>query len=108
MESIASLVTEVGSFGVLLALAAFIIYNHFKSNPKKDNAILDLKTTLEMNTAEIKGSIKGLDNRISNLERNVTNDMSLINKRMDDLEIDKLASLVDKISVISSLEKKLK
>lgn len=34
--------------------------------------------------------------------------VNLINKRMDDLEIDKLASLVDKISAISSLEKKLK
>lgn len=34
--------------------------------------------------------------------------VNLINKRMDDLEIDKLASLVDKISIISSLEKKLK
>lgn len=34
--------------------------------------------------------------------------IDLINKRMDDLEIDKLASLVDKIGTISSLEKKLK
>lgn len=34
--------------------------------------------------------------------------IDLMNKRMDDLEIDKLASLVDKISVMSSLEKKLK
>ena len=88
MESIASLVTEVGSFGVLLALAAFIIYNHFKTDTKKDNTLNELKATLESNTAEIKGSIKGLDNRISNLERNVTNDMSLINKRMDDIECD--------------------
>lgn len=34
--------------------------------------------------------------------------IDLMNKRMDDLEVDKLASLVDKINVISSLEKKLK
>lgn len=33
--------------------------------------------------------------------------IDLINKRMDDLEIDKLASLVDKINVISSLERNL-
>ena len=86
MESIASLVTEVGSFGVLLALAGFIIYNHFKNNPKKENSINELKATLEMYTAEIKGSIKGLDNRISNLERNVTNDMTAFNKRMENIE----------------------
>ena len=34
--------------------------------------------------------------------------IDLMNKRMDDLEVDKLASLVDKINIISSLEKKLK
>lgn len=34
--------------------------------------------------------------------------IDLMNKRMDDLEVDKLASLVDKINTISSLEKKLK
>jgi hypothetical protein len=34
--------------------------------------------------------------------------IDLINKRMDDLEIDKLASLINKIDTISSLEKKLK
>lgn len=34
--------------------------------------------------------------------------IDLMNKRMDDLEVDKLASLVDKINVISSLEKKLR
>ena len=88
MESIATLVTEVGSFGVLLGLAGFIIYNHFKTDTKKDNTLNELKATLESNTAEIKGSIKGLDNRISNLERNVTNDISLINKRMDEIECD--------------------
>lgn len=96
MESIASLVTEVGSFGVLLALAGFIIYNHFKTDTKKDNALNELKSTLESNTAEIKGSIKGLDNRISNLERNVTNDMSLINKRMDEIECDNNNKTIDK------------
>ena len=86
MESIATLVTEVGSFGVLLALAGFIIYNHFKTDTKKDNALNELKATLESNTAEIKGSIKGLDNRISNLETNVSNDMSALNKRISDIE----------------------
>lgn len=48
-------------------------------------------------------NIKDIYNQVS--ERTT---VDLINKRMDDLEIDKLASLVDKMSAISSLEKKLK
>lgn len=108
MESIASLVTEVGSFGVLLALAGFIIYNHFKSDNKKDDAINELKATLEMNTAEIKGSIKGLDNRISNLERNVTNDMSLFNKRIDNIENNTKTAVLDKSSHTKQFADRLK
>lgn len=108
MESIASLVTEVGSFGVLLALAGFIIYNHFKSDNKKDDAINELKATLEMNTAEIKGSIKGLDNRISNLERNVTNDMSLFNKRIDNIENNTKTAVLNKSSHTKQFADRLK
>lgn len=48
-------------------------------------------------------NIKDTYNRVS--ERTA---IDLMNRRMDDLEVDKLASLVDKIDVISSLEKKLK
>lgn len=48
-------------------------------------------------------NIKDTYNQVS--ERTAIN---LMNKRMDDLEVDKLASLVDKINVISSLEKKLR
>lgn len=108
MESIASLVTEVGSFGVLLALAGFIIYNHFKNNPKKEISINELKATLEMNTAEIKGSIKGLDNRISNLERNVTNDMTAFNKRMENIENCSKNTSIDRASHTKQFADRLK
>lgn len=108
MESIASLVTEVGSFGVLLALAGFIIYNHFKNNPKKEISINELKATLEMNTAEIKGSIKGLDNRISNLERNVTNDMTAFNKRMENIEQCSKNTSIDRASHTKQFADRLK
>ena len=108
MESIASLVTEVGSFGVLLALAGFIIYNHFKNNPKKENSINELKATLEMTTAEIKGSIKGLDNRISNLERNVTNDMTAFNKRIENIERCSKNTSIDRTSHTKQFADRLK
>ena len=102
MEDIVTLITELGSFGLLLGLAGFIIYNYIKNNngsskseksdSKKD--INDLKCLITESNAEIKGSIKGLDNRISNLELNVTNDMSIINKRMDNIECNNNTSSV--------------
>lgn len=96
MDNIVTLVTELGSFGLLLGLAGFIIYNYLKNNSvegssktdkydtKKD--IVELKSLLTENTAEIKGSIKGLDNRISNLEVNVANSVSSLNKRIDEVD----------------------
>lgn len=93
MESIVTLVTELGSFGLLLGMAGWIIYNYIKNNNiakiEKDSSkadIAELKSLLTENTAEIKGSIKGLDNRISNLEANVSNSVSTINKRIDAVE----------------------
>ena len=96
MDSIVTLITELGSFGLLLGLAGFIIYSYVKNGPKsgytdRDNSkdIAELKTILKENTAEIKGSINGLDNRISNLEVNVANSVSELNKRIDTVECDK-------------------
>ena len=95
MESIVTLVTELGSFGLLLALAGFIIYNYVKngapiktSESIKDTSkdILELKQMLNENTLDIKHSINNLDGRISNLETNVAREVSKLNDRMDDLE----------------------
>lgn len=97
MDNIVSLITELGSFGLLLGLAGFIIYNYIKNNDnsssKKDDYntkkdIDELKCLLTENTIEIKGSLKGLDNRISNLEFNVANSVSTLNKRIDNISND--------------------
>ncbi len=95
MESIVTLVTELGSFGLLLALAGFIIYNYVKngapiksSESVKDTSkdIFELKQLLNENTLDIKHSINNLDGRISTLESNVAREVSKLNDRMDDLE----------------------
>ena len=59
MESIVTLVTELGSFGLLLTLAGFIIYNYVKNGapiktaqPAVDTTkdIIELKQMLNENT----------------------------------------------------------
>lgn len=93
MESIVTLITELGSFGLLLGLAGWIIYNYIKTDGKSkkiandaSDEIKELKALLTENTIEIKGSIKGLDNRICTLENNFTSSVSDLNRRVVALE----------------------
>jgi hypothetical protein len=78
MGEIAKLITELGSFGLLLGLSGWIIYNYFKDNSPKhgkqqdekiknmiNEAIGDLKETLNI-------SIDKINNRVAGLEQIVT------------------------------------
>lgn len=67
MEKIVSVVTELGSFGLLICLAGWIIYTYFKNNPKGESKN-DLKKLLEVGMMDIKTSIVGLGTRVTNLE----------------------------------------
>ena len=67
MESIINIVTELGSFGLLLCLAGWIVYTYFKNNSKNDNKN-DLKTLLETSMIDIKTSIASIGSRVSDLE----------------------------------------
>lgn len=93
MESIVNIITELGSFGLLLAIAGFIIYSYIKNgviikqvSPNNANDIIELKQMLNENTLEIKHSINKLDTRIGNLESNVAREVSKINDRLEDVE----------------------
>ena len=78
MTEIVKLVTELGSFGLLLGLAGLIIYNHFKNNPNSakekaefkkmfDDSINDIRSSI--NTInDIKSSINTINTRVTNLE----------------------------------------
>lgn len=94
MESIVTLITEFGSFGVLLGLAGFIIYTYVKNqsisnnNDKKaSNEIKELKQLLNDNTNEIKSSINSINGRVDSLETIVASNVKSINNRLDSLEI---------------------
>jgi hypothetical protein len=67
MGDIVKLVTEVGSFGLLLALAGFIIYKHFKDSGITNMS--EFKKLFDENTKSIKDEIKLIDKKVDNLEK---------------------------------------
>ena len=93
MEGIVTLITELGSFGLLLGLAGFIIYTYIKNqsanNSKRDvvnNEIKELKQLLSDNTAEIKQSINSINHRVDSLENMLASNVTTINNRLDNIE----------------------
>lgn len=72
MSDIVKLVSELGSFGLLLALAGWIIYNHVKNMPKADKEREDFKKLIDGYISEIKASISSINTRVSGLENAVS------------------------------------
>lgn len=73
MSDIVKLVTELGSFGLLLCLAGWIIYNYIKDNPKGSKTNDDLKKLLDDSVNDIKSSLNTINNRVGELEVSVNN-----------------------------------
>ena len=91
MSDIVKLVMETGSFGLLLGLAGFIIYNYIKNGPfakttKTQDNVEIIRTIIGENTKEIKDSIKDQGQRIDSVEKSVSIQIDKINNRIDDLE----------------------
>lgn len=90
MENIVTLVTELGSFGLLLGLAGFIIYSYIKNQSALKNSnnddIKELKQLMKDNTADIKKSIDAVNNRVDSLEINVSTNINAVNARLHTLE----------------------
>lgn len=92
MESLVNLITELGSFGLLLALAGFIIYNYVKNQsgnkpvPVQQDNISMIKVLMEESTKDIKSSIDAQSRRIDNIERTVGMQINHINNRLDSIE----------------------
>jgi hypothetical protein len=70
MSDIVKLITELGSFGLLLGLAGWIIYTYIKdrSITKGNTNGVDLKSMIDDSLADIKTSINGICSRVSELE----------------------------------------
>lgn len=91
MEGIVKLITELGSFGLLLGLAGFIIYNHFKDSKatagKKENVSFEkIEKLLSDNTSELKSIIATTNERIDSVERSVSMQIGHIHDRIDNIE----------------------
>lgn len=92
MEGIVKLVTELGSFGLLLGLAGFIIYTYFKdgvvksSNKNNTGSTDKLESLLLENTKEIKTAIAQTNDRISNIEQSVSMQIGHLHDRIDEIE----------------------
>lgn len=90
MENIVTLITELGSFGLLLGLAGFIIYSYIKNQSALKNSnnddIKELKQLMKDNTADIKKSIDAVNNRVDSLEINVSTNINAVNARLQTLE----------------------
>ena len=86
MAEIVKIITELGSFGLLLALAGFIIYTYIKNGGFGKSNTNELKSLFDSNTAEIKANIKIIDNKVDSLESNFERDIKYIGKRLDKVE----------------------
>lgn len=74
MSDIVKLVTELGSFGLLLGLAGWIIYTYIKDNPRNHTkTALDVKNVIDDSIKEIKESINSISERVNGLEKNINN-----------------------------------
>jgi hypothetical protein len=73
MTDIIKLVTELGSFGLLLGLAGLIIYNHFKNNPNSLNDKMEFKQMFDNCINDIKVSINSINKRVDDLEQSFIN-----------------------------------
>lgn len=72
MSDIVKIVSELGSFGLLLAMAGWIIYNYIKDNPKSSKLDIksELKDVIKESVSDIQRTIKLIGDRVSTLEQN--------------------------------------
>ena len=106
MNDIVTLVTELGSFGLLLGLAGFIIYTYIKNgvNPTKEKSnnttitdIAELKHHVLENTtriSKITEEISKVATCIDLIENRVTSEVKVLNAKIDSLEIPKDKQLI--------------
>ena len=85
MDGIVTLITELGSFGLLLGLAGWIIYTYIKNESAKSDKNNELNQSTEAikkviteHTEDIKSSINTINTKVTNLESQVITNISNI------------------------------
>lgn len=85
MDGIVTLITELGSFGLLLGLAGWIIYNYVKDEGSNNSKKEDFRKKIEELVNDIKLSVNKMNDKIENVEQKVlinTNSINSINERI--------------------------
>lgn len=76
MTDIIKIVSELGSMGLLLCIAGFVIYHYIKNAPKASKEREEMKTAfvgaIERLNSKLDTSIELLSNRINSVEANLT------------------------------------
>ena len=89
MESIVTLITELGSFGLLLGLAGFIIYNYIKNSNLNKTDIVNLENltkTVENNYKSLSLSLTNIETKFDNLKSNTESEIKEIYENINDIK----------------------
>lgn len=89
MESIVTLITELGSFGLLLGLAGFIIYTYIKNSNLNKNDIVNLQNltkTIENNYKSLNLSLTNIETKFDNLKSNTESEIKEIYENINEIK----------------------
>ena len=89
MESIVTLITELGSFGLLLGLAGFIIYNYIKNSNLSKTDIVNLENlakTVENNYKSLNLSLTSIETKVDNLKSNTESEIKEIYENINEIK----------------------
>ena len=89
MESIVTLITELGSFGLLLGLAGFIIYNYIKNSNLNKTDIVNLENltkTVENNYKSLSLYLTNIETKFDNLKSNTESEIKEIYENINEIK----------------------
>lgn len=111
MGDIVKIVTELGSFGLLLVLAGWIVYNYIKDGSKSSKSIdfkaeikSEVKQVINESVSDIKQSINSISDRVSSLEKNIN---SLTPVQIKDVKPSHPKQFLDRLKLGPQLHKTL-
>ena len=109
MTDIVRLITEFGSFGLLLGLAGWIVYNYIKDNPHGKNKE-EFKSMITESIKDIKTAINSINNRVDILEKLVNGEIVISgtdNKSREPEPISHTKQFLDRLKLGPQLHKTL-
>ena len=104
MSDIITIVTELGSFGLILCLAGFIIFSYIK-NKNVNAGKNDIKDIIDTSLSDIKASINNINIRVAGLEKSIIDIQSssinvpVVNEPKDDIKTSHSKQFLDRLKL---------